>query len=70
MFSGVIGARMWGLMLAELQHRFFFFLAVYSNVVDCVVAAIRTLSSSGALVTYSCGGPVLSNFIFQSMKRS
>lgn len=32
---------------------------MYSNVVDYVVAAIRTLSSSGILVTYSCGGPGL-----------
>lgn len=48
-------------MLAQRQQAFS---VMYSNVVDCVVVLITTL------LTYSCSGPVLSNFILQNMKCS
>lgn len=54
-------------MLAQRQQAFS---VMYSNVVDCVVVLITTLLSTLTLLTYSCSGPVLSNFILQNMKCS
>lgn len=54
-------------MLAQRQQAFS---VMYTNVVDCVVVLITTLLSTLTLLTYSCSGPVLSNFILQNMKCS